>query len=556
MPTHVKTGKASALEMESVLERLETGLIVLQEISVELGKKEGLDEILQKVIDIIVRFLKVKKASIMVLDTDGYLHIRASHGLPEEIARSVKIKLGENISGYVAKTQKSLLIEDVSSDSRFGQKKRTRYESNSLLSVPMLIQKDVLGVININDKMDGSVFDSHDQRLLSVVAGHTAAVVRNYQMYSRLMIMLHRLNRSNKRLSAVRKRLRLIIDHIVDAVIATDSKGKVILFNHSAGSLFPELKSGRSLFTHLPTPAFGKWMRAHFKLTRRDEPISNEYRLEMGSQRKTLFHVTTIPIKPGHHSISGYLTIIKDITFDRSIEDKKREFLALVSHEIRTPITVLKSYISSMLAGFLGDLSADQSEGLRVMQSAVNRLQREVNNMMTMSRIDQEDFEPEQTVFDFSQELAKQKKLFSKDTEENGVQIEFCMPDNLPPVLGDPTLIRTAIGNLIDNAVKFSPPDGIVKVDCKVVERDDDRYLAMSVSDQGPGISPQYLDRIFNRFEQVESHLIRKSGGTGLGLSMVKRIAELNKGWVDVQTAPGKGSCFTLAFRVQDGMEK
>ena len=540
----------------SELERLREGLGILQEISLELGDEKGLDELLQKVVDLIVDFLKVRRASIMLVEQDDVLKIHAFFGMPAEVAQKAVVRMGEGIAGRVALTKQPFLIRDVSEIKQLKSNVRSRYDTNSFISIPMQAQNEVVGVINANDKLDRSVFDQYDMELLTVVAGHAAAVVKNYYLYSALKGTVKRLNQSNRRLSIAQSRTRVVIDHVIDAMISTDASGRVTLFNHSARGYFPDLKIGRSLFTHMPSDKFGVWMRQRHKAAGLGESLIAEYRLTISETKTVLLQVRTVLIQSQKKVAPGFLHVFSDVTWERSEEDKKQEFLALISHELRTPITVIKTYISSMISGAMGDLNEIQVEGLQDMQEAAKRLQREVDNLVLSSRIDREDFEPEFSQFNLILEIEKQVASIESFAAEQEVEVKLCLECDSPPIRGDRSLLRVAISNLLSNAIKFSSPGSVVTVGSRRVDQNDETFIEMSVLDKGPGISPREINQIFNRFSQGESHLRRKTGGTGIGLSMVKRIVELNEGRLEVETELGKGSRFAMLLKTAKGQEE
>lgn len=535
------------------LERLRQGLQVLQEISFQLTKSQDLHAILQRVVDLIVDFLHVKKASIMLIDSDHFLRINAFYGMPIEIARDTRTRVGEQISGRVAQSGQPIMSQDLVADRLIDRDPRVRYETNSFICMPLKVQDRVFGVLNLNDKIEEGRFDVYDLELVRVVAGQTATVIANYHWYTQLTRSLAKTHSSNQRLLAVQKRLRVVIESILDGVVATDASGRIILFNRSAGLLFPQMKTGYSIFSRIESQAFGKWLRGRYSVVREQGAGGSDYIVDLTKAKHTHLSVHTVPVVIHKNRPKYFINIFTDVTFRLTLEEKKREFISLISHELRTPITAIKTYSAAMLKGQLGPINPDVQEGIAIISEAAARLHREVNNLMIMSKLDQDDFSIEKVPFDLRAEIRSQCELLANAAQPNGIAIKLVIPDELPIAFGDPGMIRIAFSNIVHNAIKYSPPNSNIEVVCELKENDGKKAITVSVEDRGPGISPRDIKRIFDRFEQIESHLTRHYGGIGLGLSMSQKIINLHGSEIKVTSIPRVGSTFSFEISVHTG---
>ncbi|MCD4653576.1 GAF domain-containing sensor histidine kinase [bacterium] len=534
------------------LERLRKSLAVLQDISLQLESEPGLNNLLDSVVNLVVEFLEVKRVSIMILDDSNYLRIAAFHGMTYQIARKVRVKVGHGISGYVTEKKTPLLIQDVFTDLRFKHKYNKNYESNSLMCVPMIARNKVVGVINVNDKISGNTFDKIDIELLTIVAGHTAAVIENYRLYSELKATADHLHKSNQFLINANQRTLAVIDYFTEAIIVTDTQGIITLVSKNAKKFFSNLESGLNFQTVMNKYNLESWIGNCHQRVNEKQNITEEIDILIEGQKKR-FRVHFKRIESGTKANCQIVNIFKDITFERNLTDKKQEFISLISHELRTPITVLNTYLSLLRSGELSSISDITRDVLDNMSQAMNRLHNDVDNLIIMSKLDQDSFLPDIETFNLGELIKKHTGLFQKMANNKGINFSCDIEPDLPFVVGDPTLIRVVIRSLAINAIKFTDSGCTVEIKAGKYQRQNgSNYVRIAVYDQGPGISPADIERIFNHFEQVERHMTRGTGGVGLGLTLAQRIMNLIGGEISIESIIGKGSCFSLCLKTGD----
>jgi len=227
----------------------------------------------------------------------------------------------------------------------------------------------------------------------------------------------------------------------------------------------------------------------------------------------------------------------------RGLDRLKSEFIAIVSHELRTPTLHVKGYIDLLADGALGTLSARQSEGLGVAQEAVARLEQVVADVLEFSSLHERALAPEPLfVPDVLRNVVNGLPLAGRPAVEIAIQV----PPDLPRVLADRVALSRILRNLLDNAVKFGPPDQTVHL---TAERAGDR-VRLAVSDQGPGLTPAQVERVFDALYQVDGSSTRRAGGLGLGLALVKRLVEAHGAKVRVESIVGQGSTFSFELDI------
>jgi signal transduction histidine kinase len=224
--------------------------------------------------------------------------------------------------------------------------------------------------------------------------------------------------------------------------------------------------------------------------------------------------------------------------FDRM----KDELVQNISHELRTPLTFVRGYVDLLLGGDMGALNKRQQQSLEIISSKTATVSHLVDNIMLLQQLRQKRLQLALT--DLTRVGEEAVARAQEAAEQQEVALQLNVPGHLPLVLADPERILLVFQHLLDNAIKFSPDGGLVQV--SIEEQTD--HIQVAVRDQGIGMSQDQLDRIFERFYQVDSSATRRFEGTGLGLSIAKGIVEAHGGKVWVKTRLGKGSTFYFSL--------
>ena len=226
----------------------------------------------------------------------------------------------------------------------------------------------------------------------------------------------------------------------------------------------------------------------------------------------------------------------------------KSQFLATVTHELRTPLHSIISYGSLLIEGYVdGDLSEEQQEHIQFMVRRAEDLSRLVDDMLDLSKIEADRLEVKVEPLPLEQSLQDVLGELRQMAGNKGLALTLEMEDDLPLALADSHRIRQVLVNLVSNALKFTEKGGVT-IRCALLERYD--MLRISVSDTGIGISPAALDYIFEAFRQADGSTTRRFGGTGLGLTIARKLIELQGGEVAVESIVGQGSTFSFTLPV------
>jgi two-component system phosphate regulon sensor histidine kinase PhoR len=236
-----------------------------------------------------------------------------------------------------------------------------------------------------------------------------------------------------------------------------------------------------------------------------------------------------------------------DVTELRRLEKVRKDFVANVSHELRTPITAIRGYSETLMSGALNDASA-APKMVDIIHRQSERLSELVEDLLELSRIESKQLQLAQEPVELAEAAQRASEAVRPKARARNTTIDLQIDPGLS-ALADQRALEQVLLNLLDNAVKYTPPSGHVWVSAKRREHD----VQVAIRDDGPGIEPRHLPRIFERFYRVDKGRSRDMGGTGLGLSIVKHLVTGMKGEVRVESAPGKGSTFFVELPAAKG---
>jgi two-component system phosphate regulon sensor histidine kinase PhoR len=267
-------------------------------------------------------------------------------------------------------------------------------------------------------------------------------------------------------------------------------------------------------------------------------PGSDDEEIEIDEARRS-FKVRLVGLEEG----SRILLFLRDITEEKRVEAIKKDFVANVSHELRTPLASIKGYSETLLDEGPGD-SDNSKEFLRIIDKHATRMSRLIDDLLILSRLESQQISVECAPLDMGELIGLSVATFSKQARDKGIELSSEVSEDLPKALGDRDRLEQVLVNLLDNAIKYTPAGGSVKVSAYMEEGS----IRIDLQDTGIGIPPKDMPRIFERFYRVDKARSRELGGTGLGLAIVKHIMQGHGGRVWVESELGNGSCFSFTL--------
>jgi signal transduction histidine kinase len=230
----------------------------------------------------------------------------------------------------------------------------------------------------------------------------------------------------------------------------------------------------------------------------------------------------------------------------RELADMKEEFLALTTHDLRSPLTVISGVINFFTSGRLGELSPEQKNMVAMMERNTQSLIELVNDLLDTSKLESGVIHLDATAIDLRGVAQELRETMEPLVRDKGLELVETLPDKLPPVEADRAKLLRILVNLLSNAVKFTNRGG--RVEFKAEQQDG--KMLISVSDDGVGIAPEDLERLFDKYEQARSRATRGEKGTGLGLYITRQLVELHGSTINVKSQPGLGSTFSFALPI------
>lgn len=331
-----------------------------------------------------------------------------------------------------------------------------------------------------------------------------------------------------------------VFSSMMEGVLAVDSDLRIISMNETASNLLhvdPNTIKGRPILEAVRNMPLHDLANSAL---RSQDPVEAE--LMVGQRAPRLLKAQGAVLRNGNGKAMGAVIVLNDITRLRRLEEVRQDFVANVSHELKTPITSIKGFVETLLDD--PDPSPDNTRRfLQIIEKQANRLDAIIEDLLSLSRLEQSkgavslkiERAPVLPIIDAAVELCQHQ------ADARAIRIQVECPTDLAAHV-NPPLLEQGLVNLINNAVKYSDDGQAVFVHAY----GEGEQLMIEVIDEGSGIHANELDRIFERFYRIDKARSRDQGGTGLGLSIVKHIAQVHSGSVSVSSTPGEGSTFTL----------
>ena len=328
--------------------------------------------------------------------------------------------------------------------------------------------------------------------------------------------------------------------NMLEGVIAVDRNERVINMNPAAGRMFdcdPAKVQGRNIQEVVRNLAIQRFVT---RMLTTSEAISDDFILYRAEERTLNIHSS--PLYDSSSVQIGALLVMNDVTQLRHLENVRRDFVANVSHEIKTPLTAIKGFVETLQQGTVED-RAEQERFLGIVLKHVNRLGAILEDLLALSRMEQENGTEEVRLSTgrIKEVIQTAIQVCQPKAAARDITISVDAAEDLSANL-DATLLEQAFVNLIDNAVKYSDDGSQVRISAAQEKRE----VTIKFADQGSGIPNKHLPRLFERFYRVDKARSRKLGGTGLGLAIVKHIVQAHGGHITVESSLGQGSTFTV----------
>jgi PAS domain S-box-containing protein len=503
----------------------------LLEISRAMTAQLDLSEVLRLVLKASVVMLAGQVGLVALRGADDQYTVRATSGVDSE-----------HLADLNTRIQEILLHSDWRRDQEFVNTKlnqmavsldRTLRQS---LFLPLMIREQTVGLL-IVFRQYWVPTSENDLQILQSFADQAAIAVHNAQLYARI-------NQDRQRLTA-------ILDHSADGVMMLDSQLSILGFNRALERL-----TGWTV-----QDALGHHQDEIITWQHTDQPMNLRQAIESGWPHIRLdgvdndvfyiegdlirrdgmtigLGITYAPLLAEDGELTNIIANVRDVSMYRRAQDMQNVFISTVSHELKTPVALIKGYAGTLRRE---DASWDPSvvqNGLTVIEEEADRLTELIENLLQASKLRAERMQL--NISDVKLDALAQQVIERFQTQTTLHRLIIHFPSDFPVIQGDEIRLRQVLDNLVNNAIKYAPRGGDIVVGGEM----DDRYITVYVRDSGVGIAEDELEHVFERFYRVNDAMSKKTKGTGLGLYLAKAIVEAHGGTIRVKSKPGLGSTF------------
>ena len=498
----------------------------LLEISRAVTEELDLDKLLGRILKYSIEMLAGHAGFIALSNQNGHWSLAVSNGLPSAVQQFLDSWL-DRIPPI--KDPQNLKIPEINNILQ-----QISMGTLSAVGLPLVAQNEVIGFIYIFRNYRGT-FSSNDRSLLSSFANQAAIAVRNARLYTEV-------NREKQRINGM-------LDSAADGILILNPDHSIERTNAAFARMYGLPQDKLLSMTHEEVI---RWAKDPHGITLKEAeaggwPLSPQAHLYVegdlqrpNGQPPLPIGVTYAPLISTEGRLLNTIATIRDITRFRQADELKSEFVSIVSHELKTPVALIKGYVSTMRRKDVQWDTEIMDESLQVIEEEADRLTHLIEDLLDASRLQAGGMPLKRADIALKPLATRLAERFQTQTDDHQILVDF--PDDFPVVMADEVRIEQVLANLISNAIKYAP-DG--KITISGYARPNE--ILICVQDEGPGIHAGDLPHIFDRFYRAPE-TSRKTKGAGLGLYLARAIIEAHDGcmWADPKTEKGARICFSL----------
>jgi len=343
------------------------------------------------------------------------------------------------------------------------------------------------------------------------------------------------------RIIAEKTKTEAVIYSIADGIVMTDFSGRIALMNRQAREMLQvsgEEVLGKNLMDYIGDDRIAQSLREI--MDQKEKTVVREIDLSQGPYRKFIKTGTNIVSTEKGKNL-GVVTVLRDVTLEKEIEKMKEDFVHSITHDLKSPMTSVRGFVEVLLDGSAGEINEEQREFLKIIDVSSQKLLGMINNILDVAKLETGKMKLSLTEFDTKETVERVIKIMAPQAVKSGVNLSSQGFESFPKIRADSDLMERVIMNLVSNAIKFTPAEGRVDI----IGQDLPDRIQVTVADTGQGIPADFLDKVFDKFQQVGMGGDEKRG-TGLGLTIAKYGVEAHLGKIGVESEIGKGSRFSF----------
>ena len=568
-------------------------LAILYELSSQLGTSLDLGEVLNQVMDAIIKLTGAERGFLMLFDDmTEELQMMAARNVDENAMEARSLQISQTVVKRAASTGKGIVTNNAQEDERFsGQQSVVGYQLRSIMCAPLLARGRTLGAVYVDNRFMSNIFKDADLELLATFANQAAIAIENARLFTQTDQALARRVAELSLFQQIDQELNRSLD--LDRVLSLSLDWALRLTTAEMGSigLMEQLDDENEEYALRILFYQGVEQNEQAKVIRTTHPILAQI---LAEEKVVVTHDLTavqafddvpaaiqinVPIKRDG-VITGLLTLksmnvnaltdedvefmerladraavaIKNARLYQAIQDAnkaKSDFVSLVTHELRLPMTSIKGYTDLIASGMAGPLSEQQGQFLDVVKRNLDRMGALIRDLGDINRIESGRMQFELEAVELPEVIEDVMENLSEATAAREQSVMMQVVEGLPLVYADPTRLSQVIMNLVSNAHKYTPDGGEITIEAG----HNGRIATISVRDNGLGISEENQAKLFAQFFRAEDREVREQAGWGLGLSIVKKIVEAQGGDIYFESKLGTGSTFIFTVPLALGDE-
>ncbi|MGC8668432.1 MAG: ATP-binding protein [Chthonomonadales bacterium] len=554
-------------EKNQEIANLQRGLKASEVVEAPVAITE-FEDTLKRLVQRIAMILQAEKCVIQILDKEtGELVGRApAFGISDNDLKLLRVKITEGVAGEVFRSEHPAIFHDAIHDPRTIKEKVALLHIRNGVIVPLVVERRdeenrvleriPIGVLSVFNKRYGGEFIDEDVRLLERLARNAAAVIASAQMFQEVL--------------EEREKLVHTIESLYAGLMLIAENGKLIQMNARARQIFGV--SGDPIGRHYADVIKHEKAKEILARMLTEEPANNgENGEEDGkaaeeivvpdpeTEEDRIYQMHSAMVRGEDKRLIGTAVILNDITEIRNLERMKTEFVAIAAHELRTPMTPIKGFISMLAQDEFDSFSFEErKEYYQIIEQNVDRLGRLINDLLSVTRIErgiaQQLFWEDVNLTELAEAVLEVQRGMT-NTEKHPLVVDS-QPEVVRAIVGKDQ-IEQILQNLVSNAIKYSPEGGEVRVIIR--EEPETNTVLIGVQDHGTGIPESAMSKLFKPYRRIHNPRTASVKGTGIGLFLVKNLVEAHHGTIWVESKVGQGSTFW--FRIpkappEDGAQK
>ena len=529
-------------------------LIALNEIGRALTSTLDLEQVLKQTTLMIQRALFSEAALLWLLDeTDQKLVLIAASGLGASLATNYRLPLDQGLVGQVARTGEPYIVADITKDESFLTPfvQLSRYQLHSILSMPVQVKGKTIGVMQaLHQKVNW--FDQDDLRLAYSMVSSVGIAVENARLFNEVQVFSRQLEgrvaERTRQLAEEKEKSEAILASMADGLLVLDAQDCILTANKVAEAmldLYLNEQRGQSISSaQLESPLWRCVLQLSSSPHLTNTALVDVPATPTKLARSIQAHSAKMRLEP-EESI-GTVIVLRDITTLKEVERMKASFMAGVTHELKTPLAVIRLHAKNLKVYHDRLSGPNRVELLNAIQTQTSLLEQLIEDILQLSRFDAGLSETKREALNLTEVVNQTVIDLRPLAKSKQVSLTWQKPTSPLILMADPNQVKRVVRNLVDNAIKYTPVGGSITVKVSLASNKGQPLAQIWVSDTGAGIPLEHQARVFERFYRVDpSHTIP---GTGLGLSIVKEIVTIYGGEVRLKSTPGKGSTFIVTL--------